>query len=140
MGLSEEIVAAIRAKYIEGATYAELSAEAGVSAPYIRHILNGKRDPMKLSLDFFLRLFPSARIELDPSVRGAERTAAMQDLSCVSMKDYQALREKYQDLRDKYQDLREEFLDYKSRPPFTMDGSSSRAPYPALSTLSPSNK
>ena len=67
MGLSEEIVAAIRAKYIEGATYAELSAEAGVSAPYIRHILNGKRDPMKLSLDFFLRLFPSARIELAPA-------------------------------------------------------------------------
>ena len=64
MGLSEEIVAAIRERYMAGATYAELSEQTGVSASYIRHILNGKRDPMKLSIDIIFRLFPTARIML----------------------------------------------------------------------------
>lgn len=64
MGLSEEIVSAIRERYMAGATYAELSEQTGVSQSYIRHIMNGKRDPMKISVDFLLRLFPSARIML----------------------------------------------------------------------------
>ena len=65
MRLSEEIVAAIRERYMAGATYAELSEQTGVSASYIRHILNGKRDPMKLSIDIIFRLFPSAQILLN---------------------------------------------------------------------------
>ena len=133
MDLSEEILTALRAKYYAGSTYAELSKEVGVSAPYIRHILNGKRDPLKLTLDYFLRLFPSARIELSPA-HVPEDPAG----SGVSLKDYQDLREKYQDLRDRYQDLREELLELRARPPFAMDGTSSRAPYPAPSSLSKS--
>ncbi len=64
MGLSEKIVSAIRERYMAGATYNELSEQTGVSASFIRHIMNGKRDPMKISIDFLLRLFPSARIIL----------------------------------------------------------------------------
>lgn len=64
MDLSEQIVAALREKYQSGATFAELSEQTGVSASYIRHIMNGKRDPMKISVDFLLRLFPTARIML----------------------------------------------------------------------------
>lgn len=67
MGLSEDIVAALREKYRSGSTFAELSKSSGVSLTYLRSLTVGERDPMKLSLDFFLRLFPSARIEVAPA-------------------------------------------------------------------------
>ena len=137
MELSEKIVEAIRARYMAGATYTELSEQAGVSSSYIRHILNGKRDPMKLSLDFFLRLFPSARIELAPA-RVPDDPAAAADV--VSRSEYQDLRDRYQDLRDQYQDLREQLLELRGRPSFMLDGPGSGAPYIVESTSSPSNK
>ena len=67
MGLSDDIVAALREKYRAGATFAELAKSSGVSLTYLRSLTVGERDPMKMSLDFFLRLFPSAQIELAPA-------------------------------------------------------------------------
>lgn len=68
MGLSEDIAGALREKYRSGATFAELAKSSGVSLTYLRALTVGERDPMKMSLDFFLRLFPSAQIELAPSI------------------------------------------------------------------------
>ena len=67
MGLSDDIVAAIRERYQAGATFAELAKTSGVSLTYLRKLMIRERDPMKMSLDFFLRLFPSAQIELAPA-------------------------------------------------------------------------
>ena len=142
MGLSEDIVGALREKYRSGATFAELAKSSGVSLTYLRSLTIGERDPMKLSLDFFLRLFPSAQIELAPA-----RVPDDSVSETVLKSEYQALRDKYQDLRDKYQDLREDYLDLKSPPSsYLLDGPGAAAPYrlrpePASeSTLSPSNK
>lgn len=137
MGLSEDIVAALRERYQSGATFAELGKDAGVSLSYLHDLTIGKRDPMKLSLDFFLRLFPSARIELAPACAPSVYPADV-----VPRSDYQNLRERYQDLRDKYQDLREQYLDLKSRPPYVRDERPVH-PYraePEPSTSSSSNK
>ena len=138
MGLSEDIVAALRERYRSGATFAELGKDAGVSLSYLHDLTIGKRDPMKLSLDFFLRLFPSARIELAPA-RVPDDPAAAADV--VSRSEYQDLRDRYQDLRDQYQDLREQLLELRGRPSFMLDGPGSGAPYIVEpSTSSPSNK
>lgn len=137
MGLSEDIVAALRERYQSGATFAELGKDAGVSLSYLHDLTIGKRDPMKLSLDFFLRLFPSARIELAPSRVPDDPAAAS-----AARSEYQDLRDKYQDLRDKYQDLRDKYLDLReSRPPYPRNERPLH-PYDASapSTSSPSNK
>ena len=129
MGLSEDIVAAIRERYQAGATFAELGKQSGVSLTYLRKLMLGERDPMKLSLDFFLRLFPSARIELAPACAPSVNAADV------------VPRSEYQDLRDRYQDLREELLQLKSRP-YSRDEHPVH-PYradPEPSTSSPSNK
>ena len=138
MGLSEDIVAALLKRYRSGATFAEISKDSGVSLTHIRSLMVGKRDPMKLSLDFFLRLFPSARIELAPACAPSVNAADV-----VPRSEYQDLRDRYQDLRDRYQDLREELLQLKSaRPPYVRDERPVH-PYraePEPSTSSSSNK
>ena len=117
MGLSDDIVAALREKYRAGATFAELAKSSGVSLTYLRSLTVGERDPMKMSLDFFLRLFPSARIELAPA-----RVPDDPGPDMVSRSDYQGLRDKYQDLRDQYQDLRDQYQELcSSRPPYVRD-------------------
>ena len=115
MDLSEQIVEALRARNAAGDTFEHMANITGVSRAYIHQIANHRSDPLKMSLDKFLALFPSAQIELAPA-RAQDDPAA----AAAARSDYQDLRDKYQDLRDKYQDLRE------SRPP--------------LSTLSASNK
>jgi len=82
MGLSDDIVAALREKYRAGATFAELAKSSGVSLTYLRSLTVGERDPMKMSLDFFLRLFPSAQIELAPA-RVPDDPAASRDLDLL---------------------------------------------------------
>ena len=82
MGLSDDIVAALREKYRAGATFAELAKSSGVSLTYLRMLMIGERDPMKMSLDFFLRLFPSAQIELAPA-RVPDDPAASRDLDLL---------------------------------------------------------
>ena len=137
MDLSEQIVSAIRAKYQAGATFAELGKQAGVSLTYLRKIMVGERNPMKLSLDFFLRLFPSARIELAPAC-----APSVDPADVVPRSEYQDLRDRYQDLRDQYQDLRDELAALKAARPYPKDERPVN-PYraePALSTSSPSSK
>jgi len=122
MDLSEQIVAALREKYRSGTTFAELAKSSGVSLTYLRSLTVGERNPMKMSLDFFLRLFPSARIELAPA-RAQDDPAA----AAAARSDYQDLRDKYQDLRDKYQDLRDKYQDLReSRPPLSMLSASNK--------------
>jgi len=82
MGLSDDIVAAIRERYQAGATFAELAKSSGVSLTYLRKLMIRERDPMKMSLDFFLRLFPSAQIELAPA-RVPDDPAASRDLDLL---------------------------------------------------------
>ena len=117
MGLSDDIVAAIRERYQAGATFAELAKTSGVSLTYLRKLMIRERDPMKMSLDFFLRLFPSAQIELAP--------ARVQDdpgPDMVPRSEYQDLRDKYQDLRDQYLDLRDQYQELRSsRLPYVRD-------------------
>ena len=138
--LSEKIVEALRARNFEGETYAQMEKVSGVSGSYIHSLANHQCDPIKMSLEKFLALFPSARIELAPACI-PDDPAAVQDLSCVPRSEYQDLRDRYQDLRDRYQDLRDELLNLKSRPPCVLDGPGPRAPYHvAPSTSSPSTK
>jgi len=122
MSLSEEIISALRERNASGDTFEHMANISGVSRAYIHQIANHRSDPLKMSLEKFLALFPSAQIELAPA-RVPDNPAA----AAAARSDYQDLRDKYQDLRDKYQDLRDKYLDLReSRPP--------------LSTLSASNK
>ena len=122
MDLSDQIVEALRARNTAGETYERMEKSFGVSGSYIHRIANRQCDPLKMSLEKFLALFPSAQIELAPARVPDDPAAA-----AAARSDYQDLRDKYQDLRDKYQDLRDKYLDLReSRPP--------------LSTLSTSNK
>lgn len=111
--LSEAIVAAIRARNASGESYDHMGQLCGLSHTHIHRLANRRALPSRLSLENFLALFPSARIELAPA-RVPDDLAA----DVVPKSEYQALREQYQDLRDKYQDLREKYLDIRdSRPP-----------------------
>jgi hypothetical protein len=117
MGLSDDIVAALREKYRAGATFAELAKSSGVSLTYLRSLTVGERDPMKMSLDFFLRLFPFAQIELAPA-----RVPDDPGPDMVPRSEYQDLRDKYQDLRDQYLDLRDQYQELRSsRLPYVRD-------------------
>ena len=122
MNLSDQIIAALRARNVAGETYDRMEKTTGVSGSYIHQIVNHRSDPLKLSLEKFLALFPSAQILLDPVPGG---TGA----DMVPRSELLDLREKYADLRDQYQDLREQYLDLKSRPPYLFDGPGSAAPY-----------
>lgn len=122
MSLSEEIISALRERNASGDTFEHMANISGVSRAYIHQIANHRSDPLKMSLEKFLALFPQAQIELAPARVPDDPAAA-----AAARSDYQDLRDKYQDLRDKYQDLRDKYLDLReSRPP--------------LSTLSASNK
>lgn len=125
MNLSEQIIAAIRARNAAGETYDRMEKISGVSGSYIHQLANYRSDPLKLSLEKFFALFPSAQISLS----GAATFAGVPPVDMVPRSELLDLREKYADLRDKYQDLREQYLDLKSRPPYLLDGPASAAPY-----------
>jgi hypothetical protein len=128
MSLSEQIIAALRARNASGETYKSMHQSSGITQSYIHGIVNRKYDPLKMSLLTFAALFPRAVIYLDGA--DAASDAAAVDLSdYVSKSDYAALRDKYQDLRDQYQDLRDQYQELKSRPPYLLDGPGSAAPY-----------
>lgn len=137
MSLSEEIISALRERNASGDTFEHMANISGVSRAYIHQIANHRSDPLKMSLEKFLALFPSAQIELAPARVPDDPAAA-----AAARSDYQDLRDKYQDLRDKYQDLRDKYLDLReSRPPYPRDEKPLH-PYDASapSTSSPSNK
>lgn len=115
--ISEKIVDALRARNFKGETYAQMEKASGVSGSYIHSLANHQCDPIKMSLEKFLALFPSAQIELAPARVPDDPAAA-----AAARSDYQDLRDKYRDLRDKYQDLRDKYLDLReSRPPHVRD-------------------
>ena len=139
MDLSEQIVAAIRARNASGETYEEMAKASGVSGAQIHRLANHRASPLKMSLQTFLALFPSARIELAPVCASSVDPVAAADV--VPRSEYQDLRDRYQDLRDQYQDLREQLLELRARPSFVLDGPGSHAPYHVEpSTSSSSNK
>lgn len=70
MSLAELIRNALRERN-KTATYAQIEAATGVSATYVHNIVSGKRDPNGITLHVLLRLFPHARIELEPGVASA---------------------------------------------------------------------
>lgn len=67
MGLSEQIVEALRARNRSGETYEQMGKACGVSHAHIHRLANGKADPLKMSLETFLSLFPDVQIEVDPA-------------------------------------------------------------------------
>ena len=71
MTLSEQIIAAIRARNAAGETYECMAGITGVSRAYIHQIANNRSDPLKLSLEKFFALFPSAQIYLDGAASAA---------------------------------------------------------------------
>lgn len=110
--LSDQIVEALRARNAAGETYEQMEKDSGVSGAQIHRLANHRASPLKMSLQTFLALFPSAQIELAPA-RAQDDPAA----AAAARSEYQDLRDKYQDLRDKYQDLRDKYLDLReSRP------------------------
>lgn len=64
MGLSEEIISALRDRNASGDTFEHMANVSGVSRAYIHQIANHRSDPLKMSLEKFLALFPYAKIEL----------------------------------------------------------------------------
>lgn len=64
MGLAEQIVAAIRARNASGETYKQMHLVSGITQSYIHGVANHRYDPLKMSLQTFLALFPSAQISL----------------------------------------------------------------------------
>ena len=141
MGLSEDIVAALRERYRTGSTFAELGKDAGVSLSYLHDLTIGKRDPMKLSLDFFLRLFPSAQISLASSAVSSPACSSI-ELERVRMeaeRDRLAHERRELELERRIFELEKELAER----PRTPRDESPEHPYRvehAPSTLSPSNK
>ena len=132
MSLSEQIIAALRARNASGETYKSMHQSSGITQSYIHGLVNRKYDPMKMSLFTFAALFPRAVICLDGADAASE--AAVVDLSdYVPRSGLLDLREKYADLRDQYQDLREKYIDLKERastpPPAVLQHTEPAAPY-----------
>ena len=137
MGLSEEIISALRDRNASGDTFEHMANVSGVSRAYIHQIANHRSDPLKMSLEKFLSLFPSAQIELAPARFPDDPGPDM-----VPRSEYQDLRDKYQDLRDQYLDLRDQYQELRSsRLPYVRD---ERPEHPyrvsGLSTSSRSSK
>jgi transcriptional regulator with XRE-family HTH domain len=137
MSLSEEIISALRERNASGDTFEHMANISGVSRAYIHQIANHRSDPLKMSLEKFLALFPSAQIELAPARVPDDPAAA-----AAARSDYQDLRDKYQDLRDKYQDLRDKYQDLRESVPPHVRDERSLNPYriSVPSTSSSSNK
>lgn len=68
MDIYSKIYSSLREEYANGATYKDLSDKYGVSYTYIHFLLNKKRDVSGISLEFFFKLFPNAKINLDGDV------------------------------------------------------------------------
>ena len=114
MSLSEQIIAALRARNASGETYKSMHQSSGITQSYIHGIVNRKYDPLKMSLLTFAALFPRAAIYLD-GADAASKVAAVDLSEYVPRSDYATLRDQYQDLRDRYQDLRDQYQDLRDR-------------------------
>ena len=84
MGLAEQIVAAIRARNASGETYKQMHLASGITQSYIHGVANHRYDPLKMSLQTFLALFPSAQISLTGAAASAPACCS-DDLERVRM-------------------------------------------------------
>lgn len=67
MGIKEQILALLKKEYQDGATYQEMSTRHNVSTQHVHDLTVGKNKVGKMSLDTLMRMFPRARIDLEPS-------------------------------------------------------------------------
>ena len=65
MDLYSRIIRHLKEEYKKGATYRELAERYNSSYTHIYNIMHEKSSISGISLDFFLRLFPNCRIDLE---------------------------------------------------------------------------
>lgn len=80
MNTFDEIRNALRRKYETGMTQQEIADCSGLSRGHICKLLNGTRDFADVSLGNFLRLFPKAKIQLDPAVEEDDMDSTLLEL------------------------------------------------------------
>ena len=82
MSIENAIVDYLRERNRRGITYSQMERELGVARSYIHGLVNGANDPGGITLRMFQKIFPSARIELEPaaSENGSSSPAALSDL------------------------------------------------------------
>lgn len=64
MNVFEKILSELRAEYDKGRSYSDVANSRNVSYSYMRDILTGKQDVGKISLEYLLKMFPNASINL----------------------------------------------------------------------------
>ena len=70
MSIENAIVDYLRERNRRGITYSQMERELGVARSYIHGLVNGANDPGGITLRMLQKLFPSARIELEPTAAG----------------------------------------------------------------------
>lgn len=74
MDLSDRIRTLLKEEY-DSSTYEAMAKKRGLSYAHIRGIILGEKDPLHMQLDMLFRLFPHARIELEPGAGSVTGTA-----------------------------------------------------------------
>lgn len=145
--LSEKIVEALRARNVSGETYSQMEKMSGVSGSYIHSLANHQCAPLKLSLEKFFALFPSAQISLNGSAQAApvsgDSLRHERELLELERAELAAQRRELEEAR-KNIELEKEIFELKKNAaatPRAPHAAEPVAPYrvePAPSTLSPS--
>ena len=81
MTVAEQIVQRLRERNAHGMTYAQMAATFGVSSTYLHNLANGKRSADGITLHILRALFPSARIELEPTAAEIRSDSADSDFA-----------------------------------------------------------
>ena len=68
--IENAIVGYLRERNRRGVTYTQMERELGVARSYLHGLVNGANDPGGITLRIFQKLFPTARIELEPDAAG----------------------------------------------------------------------
>ena len=93
-GLGDKVRTALQSEYQSGGTYQSIAKAHGISFSYVRGIILGVNPPGGLTLDIVERMFPAARLELDPgsAVPGASVGSmslvgnhSIQQVGCASL-------------------------------------------------------
>ena len=79
--IENAIVGYLRERNRRGVTYTQMERELGVARSYIHGLVNGANDPGGITLRVFQKLFPSARIELEPAAVGIRSDSADSDFA-----------------------------------------------------------
>ena len=81
MSIENAIVDYLRERNRRGITYSQMERELGVARSYIHGLVNGANDPGGITLRMFQKIFPSARIELEPAAAGIRSDSADSDFA-----------------------------------------------------------